>query len=158
MKVDGEIVLELRSSLIFSVTGIQAPNQYDKNQVIINSGRVLLNSNEDHILLSSNQSVNVNAYSSFNVDTENVVLQSNKIYLGDKNADEPLLLGNQTVQLLDELISNLKTFMNVCQTLVGVPAGAPVVPLNSISSTINSNLTLIQRELDNIKSKDNFTI
>lgn len=136
----------------------QAPNQYDKNQVIINSGRVLLNSNEDHILLSSNQSVNINAYSSFNVDTENVVLQSNKIYLGDKNADEPLLLGNQTVQLLDELISNLKTFMNVCQTLVGVPAGAPVVPLNSISSTINSNLTLIQRELDNIKSKDNFTI
>lgn len=134
------------------------PNQYNSNQIIISSGRLLFNSNKDHILLSSAKSINLNAYQSVNVDTENVFIQSNKIYLGSKDADEPLLLGNQTVQVLDELINNLKTFMNICQTLIGVPAGAPMVPLNSISSTINSNLTLIQRELDNIKSKDNFTI
>lgn len=134
------------------------PNQYTGNQIIINSGRLLFNATNDHILLSSGKSINLNSYQSVNIDTENVFIQSNKIYLGSKDADEPLLLGNQTVQVLDELINNLKTFMNICQTLIGVPAGAPVVPLNSIASTINSNLTLIQRGLDNIKSKDNFTI
>jgi hypothetical protein len=136
----------------------QTPNQYDKNQIILNSGRLLFNSNNDHILLTSGKSVNINAYTSFNVDTDNVYIQSSKIYLGDKDADEPLLLGNQTVDVLDELINTLKSFMTICESLVGVPPGAPVVPINSIAVTVKNSLTTIQRDLESIKSKDNFTI
>lgn len=136
----------------------QAPNQYNKNQIILTSGRLLFNASQDHLLLTSGKSINLNAYQSVNVDTENVYIQSNKIYLGDKNADEPLLLGNQTVQVLDQLIDSLKAFMDICQTLVGVPAGAPVVPINSIAVTVKNSLTVIQRDLENIKSKDNFTV
>jgi len=135
-----------------------SPNQYNENQIIINSGRLLFNSNKDHILLSSGKSINLNAYQSVNLDTDNVYVQSNKIYLGDKEADEPLLLGNQTTELLDELINTLKSFMSICETLVGVPPGAPVVPLNSIAVTVKNSLSVIQRDLENIKSKDNFTI
>ena len=80
------------------------------------------------------------------------------MYLGSKDATEPLLLGDQTVALLDELISNLKSFMTICETLISTPAGTPIVPLNSIASAIKSNLTLIQKDLDGITSKDNFTI
>ena len=136
----------------------QTPNQYDKNQIILNSGRLLFNSNSDHILLTSGKSVNINAYNSFNVDTDNVYIQSSKIYLGDKDADEPLLLGNQTVDVLDSLINTLKSFMTICESLIGVPPGAPVVPINSIAVTVKNSLTTIQRDLENIKSKDNFTI
>jgi hypothetical protein len=135
-----------------------APNQYNENQIIINSGRLLFNSNKDHILLSSGKSINLNAYQSINIDTDNVYVQSGKIYLGDKEADEPLLLGNQTVELLDELINTLKSFMSICESLVGVPPGAPVVPLNSIAVTVKNSLSVIQRDLENIKSKDNFTV
>ena len=134
------------------------PNQYDSNQIIINSGRLLFNANKDHILLSSGKSINLNSYQSVNIDTNNVYIQSSKMYLGSKDATEPLLLGDQTVALLDELISNLKSFMTICEALIGVPAGAPVVPLNSIAKSIKSNLTLIQKDLDGIKSKDNFTV
>lgn len=134
------------------------PSQYDKNQIVLNSGRLLFNANQDHILLSTGKSINLNAYQSINIDTDNVYIQSNKMYLGSKDATEPLLLGDQTVALLDELISNLKSFMTICETLISTPAGTPIVPLNSIATTIKNNLTLIQKDLNGIKSKDNFTV
>lgn len=134
------------------------PNQYSGSQIIITSGRLVFNSKNDHILLSSNKSINLNSVESFNVDTDTAVIQSSKLYLGDKNADEPLLLGNQTVDLLDQLIESLKVFMTTCQTLTGVPAGSFMFPLNQIASTVNNQLNLLQKDLQNITSKDNFTI
>jgi hypothetical protein len=134
------------------------PNQYSGSQIIITSGRLVFNSSNDHILLSSNKSINLNSVESFNVDTDTAVIQSSKIYLGDKNADEPLLLGNQTVNLLDQLIESLKVFMTTCQTLTGVPAGVLMAPLNQMASTVNNQLDLLQKDLQNITSKDNFTI
>ena len=134
------------------------PNQYSGSQIIITSGRLVFNSSNDHILLSSNKSINLNSIDSVNIDTDNAVIQSNKLYLGDKNANEPLLLGNQTVDLLDQLIESLKVFMTTCQTLVGTPAGVPLAPLNAISTTVNNTLNLLQQDLKNITSKDNFTI
>jgi hypothetical protein len=125
---------------------------------MITSGRLVFNSSNDHILLSSNKSIGLNAVESVNVDTDTMVVQTSKLYLGDKNADEPLLLGNQTVDLLDQLIESLKVFMATCQTLVGTPAGVPLAPLNAISTTVNNTLKLLQQDLKNITSKDNFTI
>ncbi len=134
------------------------PNQYSGSQIIITSGRLVFNSSKDHILLSSNKSINLNSVESFNVDTDTAVIQSSKIYLGDKNADEPLLLGNQTVDLLNQLIEALKIFMTTCETLVGTPVGVPLAPLNAISISVNKTLDLVQKDLENIKSTDNFTV
>lgn len=136
------------------------PNQYSGSQIIVTSGRLVFNSSLDHILLSSNKSVNLNAIESVNVDTDTMVIQSNKLYLGDKNADEPLLLGNQTVDLLEELIDSLQSFMDTCQTLVGVPAGVLMAPLNQKALIVNSTLTALKTRLTNqeLTSKDNFTI
>lgn len=136
------------------------PNQYSGSQIIITSGRLVFNSSLDHILLSSNMSVNLNAVESVNVDTDTMVIQTNKLYLGDKEADEPLLLGNQTVDLLEELIDSLQSFMNTCQTLVGVPAGVLMAPLNQKALTVNTTLTALKTRLTNqeLTSKDNFTI
>jgi hypothetical protein len=134
------------------------PNQYSGSQVIITSGRLVFNSSEDHILFSSNKTINLNAVESVNIDTDTMVMQTSKLYLGDKNADEPLLLGNQTVDLLDQLIEAFKVFTSTCQTLVGTPAGVPLAPLNAISTSVNNTLVLLQKDLENLKSKDNFTI
>ena len=145
------------SSYQTSSTTPIVPNQYSGSQIIITSGRLVFNSSEDHLLLSSNSSINLNAVNSINLDTDNVIIQSKNLYLGDKEADEPLLLGNQTVDLLDTLLDSLKSFLNICETLTGTPAGVPLAPLNSIAVKINISLEQIQAQLKDITSKTNFT-
>jgi len=130
------------------------PNQYNQNQIMITSGRLVFNSSLDHILLSSNKSINLNAQESINIDADTTVIESGKVYLGSKDADQPLLLGNETVSILNQLINNLKIFMNICATTTGLPQ---LAPLNGIAQTVGNNLANIQKELDKIKSKDTFT-
>ena len=146
------------SSYQTSSTTPISPDKYTSNQIIITSGRLVFNSSQDHILLSSNTSINLNAINSINIDTDSAIIQSKKLYLGDKDADEPLLLGNQTVDLLDTLLESLKSFLNICETLVGTPPGIPLAPLNAISTKINITIEELQSGLKNITSKDNFTI
>ena len=145
------------SSYQTSSTTPIVPNQYSGSQIIITSGRLVFNSSEDHLLLSSNSSINLNAVNSINLDTDNVIIQSKNLYLGDKDADEPLLLGNQTVDLLDTLIESLKSFLSICETVVGTPPGIPLAPLNVMAVKINVSLEQIQSQLKDITSKTNFT-
>lgn len=134
------------------------PNQYNGKQIIINSGRLVFNSFEDHILFSSKKSINLNAVESVNIDAPSTVIQSENVYLGSKNADEPLLLGNQTVKLLDQLITNLSGFMTICSTAVSTPPGTPLVQLNIAATQVNNSLQALQANLDTLKSKYNYTV
>jgi len=134
------------------------PNQYTNNQIILNSGRLLFNSTSDHILLSSAKSISLSSLNSVNIDSSDLIVQSNKMYLGSKNATEPLLLGNQTVELLNQLITNLDQFMKVCSKLVGTEVGVPLVPLNAAAEGMSNVLDKLKGNLENLKSKDNFTI
>jgi hypothetical protein len=93
-----------------------APNEYSGKQLILNSGRLVLNTTEDHLLLSSKQSVNINAITSFNVDTPQSVIQSSKVLLGGVNAVEPVLKGDTTINLLNELVDQLTRLSQALQT------------------------------------------
>ena len=135
-----------------------APNEYSGKQVIVNSGRLIFNSSEDHILISSAKSINLNSNSGINMDTSELTVQSSNIYLGSKNATEPLLLGNQTINLLNQLINNLSGFMSVCSTVVSTPAGTPLSQLNLAATQINTTLKALQANLESLKSKSNYTI
>jgi len=136
----------------------QAPYQYTGKQIIINSGRLVFNSTVDHILLSSKKSVNLNAVESVNIDAPTVTLQSGKLYLGSKNATEPLLLGNKTIATLNNLINNLNAFLQICSTVVSTAPGTPIVPLNLAANQLSSQLKIIQGNLEKLKSTSNFTI
>jgi hypothetical protein len=92
------------------------PTQYSGKQVILNSGRLVLNTTEDHLLLSSKQSVNINAITNFNVDAPQSVIQSSKVLLGGINATEPVLKGNTTINLLNELVDQLTRLSQALQT------------------------------------------
>jgi hypothetical protein len=137
------------------------PGLYEGKQVIINSGRLVFNSSNDHILLSSNKSINLNSQNGLNIDTNVVTFQTKNIYLGAKNATEPLLLGNKTVTLLKELIVNLKAFMQVAASQVSTPTGTPLGPLNMAASQMQLILENIDADLSSsegdIRSKNNFT-
>lgn len=129
------------------------PNQYSGNQLILSSGRLVFNSTADHILLSSKQSVNLNAITSVNIDAPDTIIQSNNVYLGSKDATQPVLLGNTTVQLLNQLITNLNAFMSVCSTVVSTAPGTPLGPLNMAASQMMTTLNQLQANLEGTKSK-----
>jgi len=130
------------------------PKEYKDNpQIILNSGRLIFNTTQDHILLSSKKSINLNAVSSINIDAPNTIIQSTNVYLGSKDATESVLLGDTTVSLLKTLVQNLQSFTQICSTLVGVPPGTPLAPLNAVASQLTTTLSQLNTNLDNTKSK-----
>jgi hypothetical protein len=141
-------------------TSPTAPDQYSGKQVILNSGRLVFNTTQDHLLLSSNQTIGFNAVSGFNFDTKgNFVVGSPSIKLGSKNATEPLLLGNKTTDLLSKLVINLKAWMTIASPLFASTPGG-VAGLPTITSQLVSILSELETNLNQgtIKSKNNFTV
>jgi len=136
----------------------QSPNQYAGKQVIINSGRLVFNTTEDHLLLSSNKSINLNAVEGVNIDTPTITFQSGNVYIGSKSANEPLLLGNQTVNLLNQLISNLSGFALVCSTSIVKVEPDALSRMNIAATQLVSSLNALQANLNNLKSKYNYTV
>jgi len=136
----------------------QSPDQYAGKQVIINSGRLVFNTTVDHILLSSKKSINLNAIDGINIDTPSLTIQSGNVYLGSKNATEPILLGNKTIATLDTLINNLSAFLQVCSTIVSTAPGTPIVPLNVAATQLSSQLKVIQGNLEKLKSNTSKTV
>jgi hypothetical protein len=137
----------------------QTPNQYAGKQVILTSGRLVFNASSDHLLLSSNKSINLNAVQSINFDTTgDVIIQSGKTFIGSKNATEPLLLGNATVNLLGTLLQALKIYFNTLGNTPTSPAGT----VNPISQLATQNIVglidALDKQLDLITSNTNYTV
>jgi hypothetical protein len=134
------------------------PNQYAGKQVILNSGRLVFNTTADHLLLSSKKSINLNAIESINFDTTgNIILSSDKVFLGSKDAPEPVLLGDSTVTLLRTLLIELSELTNTLSTQIGVPAGALLAPTNVVAGITNATINNLINQLDGLKSQTTFT-
>ena len=122
------------------------------SQVIISSGRLLFNSTNDHLLLSSAKSINLNAVDSINIDTTGpIVLESSQVLLGSSEATESALLGDSTVELLQNLISDLVSLLNIMGAQIG-NNGILIEPTATIARTISNNLSTYQSQLDSLKS------
>jgi hypothetical protein len=135
------------------------PNEYSGKQIILNSGRLVFNTTEDHLLLSSKKSINLNAVESINFDTTGpVVLQSGEVYLGSKNATEPVLLGQSTINLLQTLLQELATLTNILSLQVGVPPGAPLAPTNTQAALTNTTITNLITQLNGLLSNSVKTV
>jgi hypothetical protein len=103
------------------------PDKYSESQIIINSGRLVLNSNKDHILLSSNKSINLNSVESINIDTKSTIVNSNSILLGGKDASESVLKGDTTIKLVLGLVDQLIALSVALQSIIP-PSGPAVAP------------------------------
>ena len=117
------------------------PNEYAGRQLLLNSGRLIFNSTEDHILLSSIKTVNINAINGFNVDSPQSVIQSNSVLLGGINAVEPVLKGDTTINILVDLVNQLQALTIALQTvtpqagLAVAPAAAQLAPQLAVIRT-----------------------
>jgi hypothetical protein len=146
-----------------------SPKNYAGKQIILDSGRLVFNTYEDHLLLSSAKSINLNSQESVNIDTRKFITQADQIFLGKEDlATEPLLLGDTTVNLLKDLISALKSLSDTLKTAQTVPA-VPGIPLsipslNLAAVTLSTQLAVLENQLGSspetctITSKRNFTL
>jgi len=132
---------------------------YNKDQIILNSGRLLFNSKEDHILLTSNKSINLNSIQSVNVDTSDFAVNAKNVYLGDKNATEPVILGDIFLRDLTQLLKGIVELSTALTTPIGTPA--PYVPNASILAPAQSligDASSMLNNIQNYKSKVSKTV
>ena len=128
------------------------PKEYNGAQVILNSGRLLFNTTQDHIMFSSKKSINLNSIEGVNIDTVGpVVVEAPEVKLGSSTATESVLLGDSTVDLLQNLIGDLKSLLNVMSAQIG-NNGIILEPTATTARNIGSNLAIYQSQLDDLKS------
>lgn len=132
------------------------PAQYTNPQVIINSDRVIINSKNDSILISGQNSVGISSNGSINLESINEMnLASKLVRLGNKNANQSVLRGDETVGYLKILITELQNLAEALKVVQDWPSGVPT-PNPVILTTANSSLQVFENvynEIDSVKSK-----
>jgi hypothetical protein len=135
------------------------PNQYSGAQAIISSGRLLFNSTQDHVLLSSQKSINLNSQESVNIDARSgMVIQTPELYLGGIETAQPVVLGNDLVDLLGKILTDLEYLTGALQNQLGVPVGSPIGPTNLVAQAVNDKIGGYKAELSNILSNTTKTV
>ena len=110
--------------------------EFDSEQVVINSGRILFNAKDDNILLSSFDTINLNSLNSLNIDTPKTIIQSKEIYLGDKYATEPVILGDTFLKDFQDLLNKVNSLTSALMLPMALypPASAnPSLPISAAS-------------------------
>ena len=123
---------------------------YRGDQIILNSGRLFLNSKTDSIFLSSPQSINLNSQKTLNIDTEEVSIQAEKILLGSKDAKEPVLYGELTEDVLLSIIALLEQIVNSSSTATA--AGVPIANLQALT-LLKPQIVKLKDLAKNLKSE-----
>ena len=135
-------------------------NNYDRPQIIVNSGRVVFNSWEDFILFiskkgiafSANEDIGISTKKGFNVDSKD-------IKLGSKEADEAVILGDSFMNQFKELLVAIKNLSSSLEELQDWPGGAPspnilVPPLASALEAVTEEIiSLIEDKKQPLLSK-----
>lgn len=134
------------------------PSQYKNPQVILNSDRIVINAKTDSILLSAQQSIGMSTNGSVNIDASSHYISSNDIKLGSKNATQPVLLGNDTIEVLKQLAGAIKDLASILQVQRDYPGGVLATSFNSIAGNVltqinSANGILAQLNNDSLKSK-----
>ena len=134
------------------------PSQYKNPQVILNSDRIVINAKTDSILLSAQQSIGMSTNGSVNIDATSHYISSNDIKLGSKDATQPVLLGDNTIEVLKQLTSAIKDLASILQVQRDYPNGALVTSYNSVAGSVlnqinSANGILAQLNDNSLKSK-----
>lgn len=139
-----------------------SPLSYAGKQIIINSGRLVFNSTDNHILLSSQKTISFGAQKGFNFDTPSnfVIDAGTSIKLGSRVASEPLIKGDALYDTLFNLITALRQTISIMSLDTQWPGGNPVADMSKgqTASSTNEVLKKLLENLEDIKSKKVFTL
>lgn len=124
------------------------------NQIILNSDRISFNTKKNSILINSTRNISLSADYDIGLEVDQ---PNGKIKLGRKDAKQPVLGGDKTMELVSDLCDAIQGFAN--ETIAAV--GGYITPvalsqLNVASSGLSTKLTGIKSRLDSAKSKTVF--
>jgi len=124
------------------------PREYSKNQITLNSGRLLFNAKDDAIILGANKTIHLTANESINADASKyIALTAPKVYLGSSQGVEgtniqSAVLGEDLNALLGEIAQYLST-LNTAFSSATDSLAVPIVSLLSVAAP--ASLALSQR-------------
>ena len=130
---------------------------YLGDQIIINSGRVILNSKDDSIFLFGKKAIGFSSAGTINFDSDDkFIVNSPQIYLG-LNSVEPLVKGNQLELILNDILDSLN---NLGRKLSKTRDSNGIYLTNIItaSKSLRGDIKRLRPLIKDIKSKQNFTI
>lgn len=140
------------------------PSELKGDQILINSGRVIISSKESEMIFYSKGNYGFISDGGLSIDNkggivadvqDDIFVTTNdsdirldtgdaEIHIGNGNSEEPLAKGDTLVSLLNEILSEIVAMNHA------TPAGPSSPPLNA------AKFTAIQGKLDTILSKKNF--
>lgn len=131
------------NSSFTSYPAIETPPEslgsYNKPQVILNSGRLVFNSNTDSIILNSKKSTSISSVEDVGLYSRNggINLLGDKIRIGDTSASQSLVLG-------DTFMDQLSQFLISVSLLMDSLSSEPSLKIASLSA---QNLKIIADEM-----------
>ena len=133
-------------------------NKYDGAQILVNSNRVFINAKEEGIYLSAVENIGLNS-KFIGIDSDKYIsLDSKKIYLGKvalKREDEPVLLGQSTIELLNQFITQVEL---LTQALAKpLPPPAYVASVSAVANSVVPQLPPLKSRLKTLLSKKVYT-
>ena len=133
------------------------PSNYTKPQIALNSDRVVINAKTDSVLISGNSSVSLSSMNGVYLEAkEKICIDSTDVRLGSKDATEPVLKGDLTVEYLKIIvkeIANLSCALETIQVVTGPNLEYVTDPTIATPAKIaRLNLEEVLEQLDDIKS------
>ena len=140
---------------------LNAPD-YFNSQLILNADRVTINSKKDEVMIFATTNVEINTKNVINLNADTRVhLNSNSIFLGPYNANnipQPVLLGNETINLLLHLQQTLTRLSGYLTSAISAPVGAPIVGLNAAGKDLVNDMKKMIDLIDKVPSQKVFTV
>jgi hypothetical protein len=152
-----------RNNILNPITKpLQVNKYFGKSQLLFNSDRLVLNSKKDEVMIFAKTNIELNTNNVINLNAgERTHLNSPRNFIGT-NSDgnlptEPLLLGNQTVNLLTDLMSVIGDFGNDVSSAISSPEGSPIIELNTAGNKLSTSIDNLMSKLEKIVSQQNYT-
>ena len=129
------------------------PQSYNSPQIILNSGRLLLNSTTDSILLSSKKIISLSAIEDIGLSSRgNINLSTKGVRLGGIEANESLIMGDSFIKQFNTLLNSLSL---LCDALVSEPV-LKSTPLIAVG--LKNTIKAIEKISDTFTSKISKTL
>lgn len=162
------IYLTSTQSLPYDLSGLQAipyksytisgipkpltPSQFISPQILLNSDRIVIDAQSNDVLVGANRSIGLFGGTSINIESGQINMSANDIKLGvssDESAMQPVLKGNDTVNILLQLTNVLQGLSEVLKVAKIYPEGAAISDTASliISGQALSILEEVEKKL-----------
>jgi hypothetical protein len=151
-----------KTGVLNNLTNPLNVSDYTNSQIILNGDRIVLNSKKDEVMLFAKTNIELNTKNTINLNAdERVYLNTNNIFLGkydSQNIPQPVLLGNNTLEVFILLQQTLTTLGSYLQKAVSTSEGSPIVGINVAGKEIINDMNRLCDLLNKITSTKVFTI